>query len=185
MFKIQVKLLIVLSFVVVTTACSSSSDEPNIIIGSSPYFSMESYFKAEVQRLNEQSPTIRKTVMKGEETEVRELTIRSWADELELFVLSDINMEAWIGQYKVDSNANRTEYRAMDPELRTQHIVIYRADDGDIQHIHVANETANMLYKSREVLDYYPDSLYVIEKHQDIRWWSDNTYRIIGEIAVD
>jgi hypothetical protein len=131
------------------------------------------------------SPMVRKTVKKNEDTEDRTLAIRNWADELELFRLSDINMDAWIGKYQVDSGRYRVEYRAADPELRTRLIVIHRSDDGAVQHIHIANEVSNMLYASKEVLDYYPDSLYMIEKHQDIRWWSDNTYTITGRINAN
>ncbi len=130
------------------------------------------------------SPTVRKTVKKNNDTEDREMAIRSWVNELELFRLSDINMEAWIGKYAVDSGQHYVEYRATDPELRTRRIVIHRSDEGEIRHIHVANEASNMLYTSKELLDYYPDSLYVIEKRQDIRWWSDNTYTITGRIGA-
>lgn len=177
-------ILIVLA-AILAKGCSSGTDEQPRVLGNTPYFSLETYFGDEVERLQREAPTVRKTVMKDEETEERELTIRSWAHELELFSLSDINMDAWIGKYEVDSTANRVEYRATDPELRTRSIVISRSDDGSIRHIQIANEATNMLYASTEQLDYYPDSLYVIEKHQDIRWWSNHTYTVMGRILAD
>lgn len=179
-------MFLVLSTVLVAAGCSSSgTDAPKEAVAGTPYFSIETYFQAEAQRLQDQSPLVHKTVMKNEETEERELTIGNWANELELFVISDINMDAWIGKYEVDSVANRVTYQALDPTLRTRRIAIHRSDDGSIRHIQVANETSNMLYTSKELLDYFPDSLYRIEKHQDIRWWSDNTYKIVGRISAD
>lgn len=171
--------------VILGKGCTSGADEQPRTLGNAPYFSLEAYFGEEVERLQRQAPTVRKTVMKDEESEERELTISNWANELELFSLSDINMDAWIGKYEVDSTANRVEYRATDPELRTRRIVITRSDDGSIRHIQIANEATNMLYASTEQLDYYPDSLYVIEKHQDIRWWSNHTYTIKGHILAE
>jgi len=163
-------------------ACSPAPNGTARRIADAPYFSIERYFQKEADRLQNRAPKVQKTVMKNEETEQREVTVRNWANELEMFTLSDINMDAWIGKYDIDSSENTIQYRATDPELRTRHIAIHRSEDGSIRHIHITNESANILYTSNERLDYYPDSLYVIEKHQDIRWWSDNTYTIRGRI---
>lgn len=177
------KLFFLLLTLWMLAACSPAPSGTPQSFGDSPYFSMERYFQQEAERLERQSPTVRKTVKKNEEAEDREVKIRNWPNELELFRLSDINMDAWVGMYEVDSSETHVEYRALDPELRTRHIVIHRSDDGAIWHIHVTNESTNMLYSTREELDYYPDSLYVIEKRQNIRWWSDNTYTIRGRIV--
>lgn len=178
------QLVVFLLAVITAWSCSSNSDE---LLGAgtdTSYFSIESYFTDEAARLQAQSPQVRKMVVKSGESEERVVSIRSWANELDLFILSDINMDAWKGKYKVDSAGSQVTYRAIDPELRTQQIAIQRGNDGAIRHIHISNASENMLYKSIETLDYYPDSLYIIEKQQDIRWWSDNTYKIIGHIVA-
>jgi len=145
-----------------------------------PYFSVETYFKAEADRLQKSAPLVTKTVNKNGEQETHAVRISKWENELMLFIESDINKTAWSQLYQIDSVGNTVTYRSVDPELRTQQILLKRDTNGDIRYIGIQNRASNMLYQSDEQLEYYPDSLYRIGKRQRVIVVGKNNYTITG-----
>ncbi|TZF83062.1 hypothetical protein FW774_12215 [Pedobacter sp. BS3] len=143
------------------------------------YFSLKDYFDKEVTRLNAANPLVTKSVLRNEEAEQKELHIRNWATELELFSQSDINKPAWRGEYRVDSADHQVTYTALNDDLSTRKVIISR-NSGKITHISIRNVVKNLLYSSNETLDYYPDSLYSIQKEQDVRVIGEGRYQITG-----
>lgn len=185
MLKAGIKNVITLSATWLLLGCSPPAGEapppprqPNY------YFSLQEYFERETSRLQRASPLVSKTVVKDEVHENQNIHIKNWKNELELYISSDINKEAWKNSYSKDSTAERIIYKRLDPELRTKLILINKWEDGTIRHIHITNETENMLYRSYERLDYYPDSLYDIRKVQDVRVVGKNSYRVTGVIKT-
>ncbi|WP_353183097.1 hypothetical protein [Parapedobacter lycopersici] len=162
------------------TSCSSPGSQPAATAPVTAYFSLEQYFKAEAERLQQASPEIKKTVVKSGTEETRNVRIDGWENELRLFSESDINKPAWQQSYRVDSAGSTVTYHSLDPGLRTQEIIVEKQPDGQVRHIRIRNHVENMLYRSEEQLDYYPDSLYRIDKNQHVAIIGDNTYRITG-----
>lgn len=146
------------------------------------YFDLEGYFDKEASRLQSLDAVVEKTVAKNELKEQKKLKIKNWDTELELFKASDINKPAWKDSYITKETPQKIHHTASDPELRTQEIVITKDADGTIRHIFIFNKTSNGLYSSTEKLNYYPDSLYQIEKEQQVRVLGTNNFNVTGKI---
>ena len=158
-------------------AATSSSGAP-------VYFSLENYFRSESARLQQSAPVVTKVVIKNDDRESRDIQIDNWQNELMLFVDSDINKPAWQHSFQTDSSATTTVYNSIDPKLRTKQIKIEKNVNGAITHIYIHNSDENMLYTSSEELDYFPDSLYRINKKQRVAIIGENTYTITGTFTA-
>lgn len=147
------------------------------------YFNLKDYFHKEAQILSIQRPRILKQVSRNESHEKKEIRIEDWERELALFLESDINKVAWRYSYDeinhYNDNQDTLKYVSKDTSLRTQEIVIIRKDSV-IKEIAIKNKVENYLYTSREELYYYPDSLYKIQKNQQVIVLGSNNYQISG-----
>src|SRR5690606_35407912 len=101
--------------------------------------------------------------------------------EFSLFAGSDINKPAWTSSYETSHTGDTLIYRALDPNLRTQLIRIILSADS-VRMVYIKNREKNALYKSVEELLFYPDSLYRIDKRQDVLFIGINEYRIEGHL---
>lgn len=164
-------------------SCQSEPTDPSQTESASPgaYFSLQQYFDEEIERNHKESPTLRKTVEINGKNETKTTSIGNWRHELSLFAEADINKSAWTRSYERDSTAERVIYRSLDPELKTQLIEVHFNEEGDVRGIRIENQLSNWIFKSKEELSYYPDSIYEIRKVQDIRVVGKNNYRVHAE----
>jgi len=144
------------------------------------YFDIKGYFENSIAKLERKQQTITKTVVHNGTSESKKVEIGNWKAELALFIESDINKPAWKGLYTVQDSAGTTIYTATDPDIRTRRIAIGKTAQG-IKYISIYNEINNVLYSTRETLNYIPDSVYTIEKYQKVRLLGANTYKITGK----
>jgi len=167
-----------LLFLAFLAACETKDKQS---LNEKPYFEVERFFKAKAEYLAKIDPAIEKTVSQNNNKQKKTLHISDWASELELFSASGINKPAWKDSYQVVRRKNITEYIATDPNLRTQKISIATSGSREIKHIFIYNKTSNALYTSTEELNYYPDSMYSVRKHQKVLVIGTNTYFISGK----
>lgn len=146
-------------------------------------FSVDSFFHAEIQRLQQLNPSIVKSVEKDGESEQREIKIANWKNELAAFQSADISKNFDPSLYEVKSMDCVTEFKAKKKELQIQRLRIEFDQNEKVKHIHIEKNIANSLYDSQEKLDYYSDSLYRIVKLQDVRGLDANQYQIVGKFA--
>jgi hypothetical protein len=144
------------------------------------YFDIKGYFQNSVLKLSKQHNKINKTVVHNGIAESKDVEIKNWKTELALFAESDINKPAWKGSYTKRDSARATTYSANQPDLKTRRIVISKTPQGDVKQIAIYNEVNNALYNTRETLNYYPDSLYIINKYQKVKLLGANTYTLTG-----
>lgn len=177
------KRLAVISFFVALsfTFCTPEAQPDN---SSKVYFDLKGFFKNEAEYLQKKNLLINKTISKNNLKEHKELIVRNWVNELDLFAASDINKAAWRDLYQVKNTQNSTQYLAKDNKLRTRKIVIDKSPGGKIEHIFILNRVSNNLYSSAEELNYYTDSLYSIRKKQKILIIGDNDYSITGDLPA-
>jgi hypothetical protein len=147
--------------------------------GTLKYFDLSGYFKAEAARLAKQHKPIVKTVSYNGKPETKNILIKNWVRELDLFTSSDINKAAWKDSYQIAKSDDSIVYTTIDTNLHSRRIVI-SLKTSQVKAIIINNFTKNMLYETSEKLIYYPDSLYYIEKHQHVKLLGTNTYQIIG-----
>jgi hypothetical protein len=143
------------------------------------YFDIGGYLKADTAILKKANLVVNKTVSHNGVTENKLVHIANWGQELNLFIQSDINRPAWKNSYRIETTDSLLIYTAKYPDLRTTKIVI-RKDKDKIKWLLIYNHTKNLLYETREKLSYFPDSVYRIEKWQQVRLMGRNNYRIEG-----
>lgn len=148
---------------------------------SQKYFDVKGYFTASAARLAKLNPTVTKMVDHNRVNETKTVKIANWQQELDLFIASDINKPAWRNSYTVTADDSVTIYRSTDKTLKTYQIMIKR-DKQKIKWILIFNYTKNILYSNTEQLTYYPDSVYKIDKVQQVRLIGRNVYQVHGVI---
>ena len=159
------------------TACSDNQRASDV----NKYFDIRSFFESEADRLTQLNSSLSKTVSHNGKTENQQLMIGDWPNEFTLFSESDLNKPSWKNSYSVAESKFLVEYLAKEDKLRTKKIRITKSASGKISHIYILNKSSNFLYSSEEELNYYPDSLYQIIKHQNVQLLGANTYIISGK----
>ncbi len=157
------------------TACKSADQAPDI---KNTYFDIRGFFTSEASRLSASKPMVAKMITDDSTSEKKNIRIANWQNELALFSASDINKPSWRDSYGVTQEANITTYTALEEGLRTRLISIKKNTSGKTVLIRIHNKTSNLLYSSEESLEYFPDSLYRIEKYQDIKLLGAHRYVI-------
>jgi len=153
-------------------------DKPS---GKMTYYDIAGNVKQEITHLQQSNPVVTKTVGHNGVSATKKVKISKWENELSLFASSDINKPAWRNSYQVLKDSNVIIYKAKDPELRTREIMI-KTDGQKLKWMVIFNHTSNMLYTTSEKLSYFPDSLYMIEKSQKVRFLGINRYQIKDEL---
>ena len=146
------------------------------------YFDIKGFFTADTAKLNKLNKPIYKTVTHNGISESKNISITDWGQELNSFIISDINKPAWKNSYSITANDDFLIYKANDPTLKTREIMV-KMDKKKVKWILIFNNTKNILYQNIEKLTYYPDSLYLIEKSQRVKVIGTNLYKIKGVIA--
>ena len=163
--------------IVLLSGCLSSEKEntSNQIY----YFDLKTYFTKTATELNRKKPLVNKTVSKNELSENKKIKITDWKTELALFIDADINKKAWKDSYSKDTSATKIIYTAKEADLKTQKIEIDLKNGLPIK-FKIITKMDNLLYHSTEELEFYPDSVYSINKHQKVTIISQNNYQIKG-----
>jgi hypothetical protein len=179
-FKGKLQTVIALTGIALLAACLPAC-KPDVKESGPKYFDIKGYFIADIARLNKLNLNVGKTVSHNGVSQTKTVKIENWAQELDLFVGSDINKPAWKNSYRITASDDFLIYNATDPELKTREILIKR-DKQKIKFIIIYNHTKNILYQNSEQLTYFPDSIYLIQKAQRIRLMGSNYYKIVGVI---
>lgn len=151
------------------------------------YFSLKEYFAQEAERLKNEAPEIRKTVLLNNQTETKKLRVDDWNNELLTFIDADINKSAFSGKYEADTLLNKNKlqritYKAKDAKLKTRFIDIYfDIETGVANTIEVVLETRNTLYHSTQNLRYERNKSYSIWGTQEIRFLKEDMFKVSVE----
>jgi hypothetical protein len=157
------------------------SCKPDIPTRGSLYFDLKGYFAQDCGKLNRQNPTVTKTAGYNAHSQTRKLKIKNWEKELELFSGSDINKPAWRQSYTIQTDSAQITYKAVAPNVKTQ-LILIKKQAGKVKYIYILNHEKNILYENTEKLTYVPDSLYLIDKVQKVKFLGTNHYLIKGLI---
>jgi hypothetical protein len=166
-------LLIIPSFL----ACRKSKvSEPS----KKSYFDLKTYFEKEAVRLSKLNPSLKKRVSINEDEQSQTLKITNWPTELEIFKEADINKSSWKGEFTISKQNNQWQYQTKNPKIPVKLIEIIETE-GQVKSIKIIKSTHNIFYQTTDSLLYYPDSLYQIVKHQDIRLLKPKRYEVIAK----
>lgn len=167
------------AFVLILLLSGCFSAEKKNALETIYYFNLKDYFTKTATELNSKRPLVNKMVSKNELSENKNLKINDWKTELGLFIDADINKVAWKESYTKDSSATKIIYIAKEADLKTQKIEIDLKDGSPIK-FKIKTQMDNLLYHTTEELEFYPDSVYQIKKHQKVVLLGENNYLIKG-----
>lgn len=166
------------------SSCGESDlpDHEKLAAPAHRYFELKDYFNQEIHRLGGWKRFEKKALVNGKE-EVRTFDTLDMADELGVFLQSDINRPAWTHKYSIDSlwDANgiltRLTYQSLDKDLFTKRIVI-DFEAGALDRIEIENSSKSTLANTRQHLEYSPNAGYIIENHQHVMMLQDQVFRV-------
>lgn len=170
------KILVACSFLFFY-GCTSSIKEQKADLN---YFDLKGYFQSEALRLQKSNPVISKTVIVNGAAETRKLKIADWQKEIAVFTEADINRSAWAGLFKRVVNSQRELFTSDNKKVPVKEVLILKKNNKPYG-IQILVKNSNMLYSSADTLSYYSDSLYRVQKKQQIKLLSEKNYSITGK----
>ncbi|MVN20899.1 hypothetical protein [Mucilaginibacter arboris] len=168
-------------FAVLAFLFGLASCKPDIQQSKTSYFNLSPYFSLQAKKYAHANLSVLKTVSRNGEAETKKVKIENWAGELSVFAESDINKPSWRNSYKTTVSGNTIIYTALEPDLKTREIILKREND-KVVYLMIFNVVTNKLFQTREKLTYYPDSLYIIQRKQQVRFLGTNNYLIKGKL---
>lgn len=159
------------------TSCQSAVIKTN----SPNYPDLKGYFSKEIKRLEKERPEVQKSVHFNKKNETKTSAAIKWQEELDPFIVSDINKPAFKGLYRFSMEDGEETYTAIAKNLKTREIRILKSDNGAIKRITIQNFSDNNLFTSSEYLEYCPDSIYQIVKKQEVVILGSNHFMIVGK----
>lgn len=162
----------------------SCSNEKSVQHAKGSTLSLDSFFNAEIEKLTKLDPTVVKTVAKDEDSETKSVKIPNWHTELSGFIAADITKDADPNLYDFKEVDCKTIYQAKDHRLAIQYLAVEHDLKGKIQQVVIKRKVDNSLYSSNEKLMYDVDSLYQIEKDQDILILGKSQYKITCQLKA-
>lgn len=175
-------------FLLLTTNACHYFKLPNTAENSaSEYFGLQSYFKNEVNILQNMYNRCSKTVFLNSQRQNREVHNIKWERELALFTDTDLNKPAWRGLFEVSTQANDSikivNYKATNKNIPLQLVTLsyYKSfSEEKPLMVYIKNHTHNPIYETTEYLYYNAKKGYTIENQQDVLFVGKNTYKIEG-----
>ena len=157
------------------------SEETAEAVDLTPFFDLQAYVDAEVERLEAEVPRADKRVTFNGESESHAAMELDYADELAIFRNADINKPAWLEKYSTDSTREagrlRIDYVALDTTLTVRQMRIVQ-EAGEVVQIEIDRRTGTVLSDGRQVLRYEPASGFLIDSYQDRRFGESLDTRI-------
>lgn len=173
------------SLLLLASCADTAKDERNAL-NQSQYVDLNSYFEAEILRLNQSNYALEKTLLFDGETEKINTVKVNWKKEIEPFLELDILKNTYTGRLNAD-----TVLLSQD-----EFDIIYTPNDSsvDLKQLHVQYNhqkikaikaqfaSHNPLYQSYKLYDYFPDSLYMIEGNQKVKLVHSPSYKVSARI---
>jgi hypothetical protein len=147
------------------------------------YFDIATYFNKEALRLSKNNLAVNKTVWVDGKKEQKNIIIKNWEKEFEIFIDADINKASWKGFFSVNGNADEEVYVSNDKKIPVKKVIVKKNGER-ITAIQIFIHNTNDLYNSQDSLSYFPDSLYHIKKTQKIKLLSERKYEVTGRFQV-
>ena len=140
--------------------------DPNV------FFDLKGYFEGEISRLNEAAPKVKKIANLNGDEEILEHQMIDFAQELDIFVNSDINKLSWGDKYSGDTtfqsgSISKITYKVLDESLRTKFLEI-NFNDGQVSSVVVENAANSLVASSQQKLNYQPETGFSITHNQDL-----------------
>lgn len=159
-----------------------------------PYFDLKSLLDQQVQEIQEQDPTLKKSawIENKPEQKVEKKDSSEWATELSILYEADINKPDLSDSYFTEKKDNKIIYNSKDPEQTDiDYLIIYYDTDGSINKVESEFSENNSLYTTNRRLQIFFDQQppeqnlltgYIIEGKQKMIMNDTIFYKIESEL---
>jgi hypothetical protein len=163
----------ILTMVLILSSCNQAEEAQVAIDQKDTFFSLDKFFEAEEKRLQSASIALDKEIRINEKQEQQLITEVDYASEFSMFRKADINRPAWLSKYSADSTlqggALQIRYTSLDPELKTQELLVMMNKEGGVEKIDIMSQTETALAGNKSWMTYEPASGYLIKTQQENR----------------
>ncbi len=159
--------------ILLLSSCLGESTQTNAV-QSSNFFDLKAYFAEELKDLTQLQGKISKTTQINGQSESHTFDSLNFAEELSVFIDSDINRPAWSDQYSVDSTMSQTgdlltlEYEALREDLKTRRLRV-EFSGKKAQVIQIEKLAQNALMNAAMQLEYRSGERYRIQSNQQLK----------------
>lgn len=165
-----ISIKLVISLLLITSLPSCMSEEDMSGVGMDPFFDLENYIGAEVERLSTKQQVFKKNITYNNTNEEKEIAQPDYVEELSIFSNSNINKVSWLDKYEADSTYTNSQlseitYTALSKKLKTRKLTVYFANE-KVQKINLYNQLCTALADSDQYLEYNPSLGFSIKNIQ-------------------
>ena len=149
------------------------------------YFSLTTYFKKQMKKLQEEKMKLNKVISRNNETQTKTFIDVDWEKELTPFLECDINKPAWIQSYQTDTLISslgliKINYTAREDHLPVRSIVLSFNATNELMDITIYKKRHNFYYQSDIVYTYNAKKGFIISGQQHVRLLDQTVYHIEG-----
>lgn len=147
------------------------------------YYDLPQCMRQQVDALNKMGKSVRKKLTKDGLTQVLEKSDVNWAEELELFIDSDINRPAWRGAFITDTvHLERMfviSYRTENKEIPVKNVVVtIDRENKQCLKVSIDRLTDNFLYTSVQKLFFTPGEGYTIKGNLKVHFLFESEFAV-------
>ncbi len=167
----------------VLTQCTQTTQEN--IAEYKQYFDLQKFIVKVTKNTQTKNPLVKKTIIEDEESITKELHIKSWDNELRLFLENNLNKPSLFGEYETSKNDKEEVYTAKKKSLHTRKFRLQHISPTQ-KNIEIVYEDNNYLYRAQRILKIEVENdqvkNYHIKGSQTGIWIADRYYDIKGEV---
>lgn len=164
------------------TNCSALSQDKIV------FFSLKSYFCDLTSTYQSEGVKVNKRVSFGNNSEVIENMEIDWNAEFATFINADINHSSWIDKFNVDTLKNNlgysVQYLSNTPSIPVKKVIVDFNQDESVKQINIETERRNILYKSKQTIEFIPNQKYTVEGYQRTLFLSKITFKVESNILA-
>jgi hypothetical protein len=162
------KLYIIFSLLIFSN-CKEGA--PQYLGNTTPLFDLKGFLDNEIATHLKDVKTVKKTVTVNGKTEIKEVEIKDWKEELKPFFNSDINRPAWRDKYTFEKKMGDTvgyfhSFQRLADNLKTKNLSVHFNDAQQTISVALENDESSVIGSSKQALKFTSQKQYSIESTQ-------------------
>lgn len=166
--------------------CGKTEELPtqaNVVTSTEGFFNVSQYFSQESSRLIASNTQVAKAVSFGKNTEKIPAALFD-STEFQIFIQSDINRNAWLDKFSVDtfqSNAGYVvTYNRLSNTIPVKQLAVEFSKADEVTGVKIETKRNSLLYKSEQVMSYVPNVSYAVKGWQKTLMMHKTEFEVNG-----
>jgi len=153
------------------------------------FFDLHAYLTELTDDYSQRKVRVNKTVTLNDNSELLENLEVDWKSEFQPLIQSHINRSAWQDKFRVDTTILEESYMVRYEtdmlSIPVRNLEIEFASDGDVQSIRIETGRKNLLYSSKQVIEFIPDIRYHVKGSQRALFLSKTAFEVDSSILLE